>query len=322
MLYRSAPPSGLSLPVFFLLPLLAWVIPLLLISLNDPAVAAYRDNILLRQKVVRYSNPWGHFNPPWYYIARVIPLNWMSLSPLILFALPEWWRRSRAEPRFWLPLAWIVVILVFFSVTPGKRDIYIYPALPLMALALAPLFDSLVRRPAVQWVYFALGSLLTLALIAVWAATMDWIPFQNSFELLLTAFTTMFIWIVAAALITGTVFRRRRAYLWLSSILLIIWFAYRLMATPILNDLRSSRGLLSEVIERVGLQGELGIAGWWEQTLLQARLLRPGGGRPFSGRLRRERTTGRLHLTGCKQVQPGGGCLLLKTFLPACAKSM
>jgi hypothetical protein len=98
----------------------------------------------------------------------VIPLNWMSLSPLLLFALPLWWRSARHEPRFWLPLAWVAFTILFFSATPAKRDIYLYPALPVAALALAPLFDQLVQRAAVKWVCFLLASLATLALIAVW----------------------------------------------------------------------------------------------------------------------------------------------------------
>jgi 4-amino-4-deoxy-L-arabinose transferase-like glycosyltransferase len=177
MLYRriGRAPGGITPPTAvgwrwasvgaFFLPLLAWVVPLMLLSQNDPDIAAYRDNILLHQTVDRYSDPWGHFNPPWYYLFRVIPLNWMSLSPLLLFAIPEWWRNARSEPRFWLPLAWVVLIILFFSATPAKRDIYVYPALPVTALALAPLFDRLVQRAAVKWVCFLAASLMTLALL-------------------------------------------------------------------------------------------------------------------------------------------------------------
>ena len=258
----------------FLLPLLAWVVPLLLLSRHDPAIAAYRDNILLHQTVDRYSTPWGHFHPFWYYLVRVIPLNWMSLSPLALFALPHWWRTARSEPRFWLPLAWVALVIVFFSASPAKRDIYIYPALPLLALAVAPLFDQLVRRAAVQWVYYLLGSLMTLALLGALAVSMGWFTLKNSFGIPVAQFTPLFAWAVATALLSGSLFRRKRAFHWLSVILLATWLAYRLFATPLLNDVRSSKGLLQEVAMRIGPDAELGLAGWREQTLLQARLQR------------------------------------------------
>lgn len=286
MLYRriGTAPGGISpaLPAgwrlasvgAFLLPLLAWVIPVLLLSQHDEGVAAYRDNILLHQTMDRYANPWGHLNPPWYYVLQVIPLNWMSLSPLILFALPEWWRSARSEPRYWLPLAWVALIILFFSLTPAKRDIYIYPALPVTALALAPLFDRLLDRAGVRWAYYLLASLVTLALLAAWAVTLGWIRVKNPFEIPLDDFAPLFAWVVAAALVTGTLFRRTRSFHWLSAILLATWLAYRLLAPPLVNDLRSSRGLLQEVNLRIGPQGELGLAGWREQTLLQARMQR------------------------------------------------
>jgi 4-amino-4-deoxy-L-arabinose transferase-like glycosyltransferase len=242
----------------------------LLLSLHDPGIAAYRDNILLHQTVDRYSNPWGHFKPPWYYLVRVIPLNWMSLSPLLLFAIPEWWRSARSEPRFWLPLAWVVLIILFFSATPAKRDIYVYPALPVTALALAPLFDRLVQRAAVKWVCFLVASLMTLALLAALAVTMGWFRVKNSFEIPLAEFTPMFALLAAAALLTGTLFRRARAYHWLSAILLATWLAYRLFAAPVVNDLRSSRGLLQEVAARIGPR--LGPGRLARTNLLQARL--------------------------------------------------
>ncbi len=258
----------------FLLPLLTWVVPLLLFSQYDPATAAYRDNILLHQTVDRYSTPWGHFHPFWYYLVRVIPLNWMSLSPLVLFALPHWWRTARSEPRFWLPLVWVALVILFFSASPAKRDIYIYPALPVMALALAPLFDQLLRRTAVQWVYYLLGSVMTLALLAALALTMGWFTLKNPPEIPLAQFTPLFVWIGATALLSGSLLRRQRAFQWLSVILLATWLGYRLFATPLLNDLRSSKGLLQAVAAHIGPDSELGLAGWREQTLLQARLQR------------------------------------------------
>jgi len=136
------------------------------------------------------------------------------------------------------------------------------------------LFDQLLRRTAVQWVYYLLGSLMTLALLGALAVTMGWFTLKNPPEIPLAELTPLFAWAVATALLSGSLFRRKRAFHWLSVILLATWLAYRLFATPLLNDVRSSKGLLQEVAARIGPDAELGLAGWREQTLLQARLQR------------------------------------------------
>ena len=48
----------------------------------------------------------------------------------------ECWRAR--DPRPLLPLAFVALVLLFFSMSPGKRGLYILPALPALALALAP----------------------------------------------------------------------------------------------------------------------------------------------------------------------------------------
>jgi 4-amino-4-deoxy-L-arabinose transferase-like glycosyltransferase len=260
----------------FLLPLAAWVVPMLLLSLDDPGIAAYRDNILLQQTVERYVEPSGHLNPAWFYVVRVIPLNWMTLSPLMLFAIPWWWREARDEPRFWLPLLWIVLVVLFFSLTKGKRDIYVYPAVPIAALVVAPLFETLLKRRVLQWLYVAIAVGFTALLMAALAVALGWFEIGEEPSFPLSGLAPILAWCILASVASGAVFRRRHSYLWLSVLLLAAWLAFRLLATPLLNDSRSSRGLLQQVALRIGPAAELGLAGWREQTLLQARTVRPG----------------------------------------------
>ena len=90
-----------------------------------PELAAYRDNILFRQTGERYAASWHHHNPWYYYLVEVIPWAWMPLSLALPWAIPAWWRRiRRGDARATLLLSGVVLILVFFSLSPGKRGVY------------------------------------------------------------------------------------------------------------------------------------------------------------------------------------------------------
>ena len=51
------------------------------------------------------------------------------------------------DARVWLPLTWVFIVLLFFSVSPGKRGIYILPALPALAIASLPFIGELLAEP-------------------------------------------------------------------------------------------------------------------------------------------------------------------------------
>jgi 4-amino-4-deoxy-L-arabinose transferase-like glycosyltransferase len=157
--------GGLAL---FFVPILGWLLPMLLAAHadGDPQHAEYVQNILFGQTVHRYATPTGHIHSPFYFLG-IIALDWLPLSLLLPWALPAWWRRlRRRDARLLLPLGWIVLIVLFFSFSPGKRDVYILPALPMTALALAPLLPGLLRRRGVRVAVFALTLLLSAALAA------------------------------------------------------------------------------------------------------------------------------------------------------------
>src|SRR5699024_3184832 len=145
---------------------LGWLLPMLAMAhaYGDAAHAAYVRDILFGQTIHRYAAFSGHSHSAFYYVG-VIASEWLPLALALPWAIPAWWRRlrHRRDARILLPLAWVVLIIVFFSFSSGKRDVYIMPALPMFALALAPLLPGPLRkrRPRV------LVMLLTLALSGI-----------------------------------------------------------------------------------------------------------------------------------------------------------
>lgn len=126
-----------------------WLLPLLVSVAHGGGTAelAYLKEILLRQTAGRYANAWDHREPFWYFFVEVIPKYWL---PLIL-ALPWWvpaWRRQlrKRDGRVLVLLGWVALVLLFFCLSSGKRKLYIYPALPGLVLAMAPLVPWLLKR--------------------------------------------------------------------------------------------------------------------------------------------------------------------------------
>ena len=166
-------PAMLAGPLFLLAAVGTWLVPMWLAveSSGNPALAAYRDDILFRQTGERYADPWGHRSPWWYFPVEVIPLFWLPLSVLLVWLVRPWAAAFHArDPRTVLPLIWVVLVVAFFSSSPGKRGVYVLPAVPMLALAAAPYVEALLGRTGVRraaaMLLGGLGALLTTVGIA------------------------------------------------------------------------------------------------------------------------------------------------------------
>lgn len=152
-------PSGFAI---YILVVLAWLVPAALAGGEE-----YWKPILLKQNVERFANPWHHLRP-WYYYLQILPTNFFPWSFLLPGALLIGWRgaddQSRRGVQF--ALCWIAVTLLFFSLSPGKRTVYIltmYPALALLIGATGSRLAAEAGRRSRQWLLWPLGLLLGLA---------------------------------------------------------------------------------------------------------------------------------------------------------------
>ena len=102
-----------------------------------------------------------HRQPPWYYL-EVLPLHLLPWSGLVPGALVLALRRRDAADR--LLLATSLFVVVFFSISTEKRDLYVLPAVPAFALLVSRLLDHVafsntVGRPRLspRWLYLGQG---------------------------------------------------------------------------------------------------------------------------------------------------------------------
>lgn len=279
--YRPSPPPthpgsrwrwGLG-PLLMLAAISLWLLPMLVqVLLSDSsALAAYRDDILLRQTAGRYANPWHHIKPFWYYLTEVLPWAWLPLTLALPWLLPAWWRRLRqGEPAMWLLLGWIACVLLFFSASPGKRGVYMLPTTPALALAAAPLLPELLRRPGLQrllqgflWLLalLAVGTVITVLLLqpertAAFAAKHGVAP------------AGLLLALALLGLISALLSRGRRGAAALALLLFGLWQLYGWWAYPLLNPSRSGSELMQLVEQRLEPEEQLGLVDWGEQFLL------------------------------------------------------
>ncbi|MDH2375037.1 glycosyltransferase family 39 protein [Cobetia sp. 3AK] len=253
---------------------LVWVGPMLVMSLlsADPELAAYRDNLLLKQTAERYADSWHHLKPWHYFLTQVIPWAWMPL----LLTLP-WWPKAlatrlwRRDLRVWLPLSGAVLIVVFFSLSPGKRGVYLLPALPLLVVGLAPLLPGLSRKRHVAWLAFALcaglaGIFLGAALLG--AAGLPALTRLAEQEGLVPWGWWGLLGGAGVALCAG--WKPRGGLLALGSWLVVFWVLWGTWGARLMDPVRNPAALMAQVAEQSDHQA-LAIPDFREQYLLQAR---------------------------------------------------
>ena len=75
---------------------------------------------------------------------------WLPLVAGLPWLVPAWRRRLlRGDGRVLLLIGWVVLVVTFFSLSSGKRSLYVFPAVPALALAAAPVVAGCLR-PARQ----------------------------------------------------------------------------------------------------------------------------------------------------------------------------
>ncbi len=266
-------------PLAFAAAAALWLVPMVTAALHhaEPEYRAYLNDILFRQTAGRYAKSWDHPQPPWYHF-EVMATAWLPTVLALFWAIPAWRRRlRRRDARYLLPLAWWALIILFFSIPHGKRDVYIMPALPMMCLALGPLLPGILRRAAAKRVAFgfaaALGALLLVAGLWMWfgepkfeAKLMSDRGFVDGGRALYLMLMAMGAWALASV---GW-HRVQGGAKGLAWALGGIWVLYGLIAYPLLNPSSSAVGLMSHVGNRIGPDAELGLVAWKEQNLLMA----------------------------------------------------
>lgn len=168
-LWRVRP--GLGLLIVGLV-IAAW-----LVSLGFFVSWKHVHGMLLTATVERVENPTMHRHWLGYYIPSLLGDGFPVWSLAMLAGLAALWRRRDALPADWPRLrpilVWFVWPFLFFSIVPTKREQYLLPVYPAMALLTGWILDRYYEQAIVpRWARragAALAAALGLALIVLGA---------------------------------------------------------------------------------------------------------------------------------------------------------
>ncbi len=124
-----APITG---PLLFFILIGSWALPATLLNGQEYSVWGALKKHFLERAVYGMH----HKQPFWYYL-KVMPVQLLPWTGLVPGAfLLAWRHRSREK---WFLVIWVVFIILFFSISSEKRDLYTLPAFPAVALLMARL---------------------------------------------------------------------------------------------------------------------------------------------------------------------------------------
>lgn len=257
-----------------------WLVPMVVAALasGDAEHRAYLDNLLFHQTATRYAGAWQHQKPAWYF-AGVIAAFWLPFSLAFGWLWRSWRDAWRArDARTWLPLAWALIVLAFFSASPGKRDMYILPMLPAVAWAAAPYLDALLERRGFRIALLCFAIVLS-ALLLVGGVLGLVAPLKAMVALAADrglGGEVRWLWMMLAAvgaigLIAALSSRIAQAPRAVAVLLVALWCGYGLVAHPVLDPSSSASALMHRARALAGTDTVIGLVGWKEQNLLQAR---------------------------------------------------
>ena len=255
------PLPGMFLLVFIVL---AWYLPAVW-----KGGQVFLNETLFKHTLNRYSEGWSHVRP-FYYFFTNFPADFLPWFVLFPGAIAYGFSRREPERRkaFLFCFVWFTVIFIFFTLSKGKRALYILPLYPAAALLVGMLVDDFLSDAhggfSTRWILLPLKGLAMVLFVSGVA-----LPLVIAVKLptyLLYSFPMALILVVGSSLMFyfGR-FKKHEAVILLLAGIIGAGFFYTLgVVFPLVNPYKSARQVCQEVTSRIrpgeplGLYGELG----------------------------------------------------------------
>jgi 4-amino-4-deoxy-L-arabinose transferase-like glycosyltransferase len=252
--------SGMA---FFLVIVLSWYLPAVIKGGED-----YLHATLFRQTIARYSTGWSKAQPIYYYFYNFTA----DFQPWFLFlpaAFVYGFSREKIEKRkelFFL-LMWFGMIFIFFSLSKGKRGIYLLPLYPATSIMVGKLWDDFITTPMErfrnEWISFPLYGFMGLALIL--GAAIPWVismQFSSYFPYVLP----LAFLLVGGSLVMYVLYRFKNhaAIFFLFIVMMAGGYFYTLRVIfPLVDQYKSARPICQEITTRIQPGEKLAIYEGW-----------------------------------------------------------
>lgn len=163
-------PEMLWVPALALLPVAWWLASVLYF---EAAPDGFLDELFFKQNIGRVAGRFaeGHRKPAWYFLACFLQdfLPWTPLLPVATVALC---RHDDCRTARHGVTAWLVFVILFFTLSATKRNLYTLMAYPAAAMLMAAGWDRIAAAPgrlrrvaqhAVAGMVLAAGTAMILA---------------------------------------------------------------------------------------------------------------------------------------------------------------
>lgn len=245
--HRFRPIVDIVGPLIFVALLLPW---LLVMSRTAPGHLHYA---IVTETLRRFSTTELHRTGPWWYFLPILAAGSLPWLPIGL--AEAWHRRGRPadHDRVFL-LLWIVIPLLFFSLSQSKRPQYVLPLIPPIALLAARMLSGDSRRAGTAMSAAGVGLMVVGGILgsAPWTvpALLDVSTEVGS------AIPQVAAWLggVSTAAGLAVVLLHRRIHV-AAMILAVPVASIPLVATPLLQTIgldRSAESLAAAIANRVG----------------------------------------------------------------------
>lgn len=231
----------------------------------------YMNEILFKQNIGRFSNPWDH-HKPFYYFFINFPLNFLPWTFFIPGAVIYAFSDKEKRRALLFPFLWFVAFFGFFTICSGKRHIYILPLYPAASIIIAWFLDSFVENPMdkkFRWTgylpgYAFYGILVILGII---------LPLYvlKNLPLNFPASLTMSITAAAGAILAIIMLYLKRPLHALLTTFIFTLLTFSLakeLVIPIVNELKSSKPLCQKANDIMQPNDTWAIYGFFRPTYL------------------------------------------------------
>jgi 4-amino-4-deoxy-L-arabinose transferase-like glycosyltransferase len=139
--------------------------------------------------IQRYTAGAGH-RQPFYYYLTTLPADFLPWTIFLIPALFAFrpYRRRWADPVVQFFVLWFFAVFLFFTFSDTKRDLYLLPLMPTLALFVGKYFNDLASQKIAlsatyQWLTIAFFGLVAIAGFAVPSAA--WFVRRDAFAAML-----------------------------------------------------------------------------------------------------------------------------------------
>jgi 4-amino-4-deoxy-L-arabinose transferase-like glycosyltransferase len=124
--------------------------------------SVFWNEIFWKHHWSRFFSTAEHGQPLWYYVPVVLGLLFPWTPLLVLLT----WKKTYGDARVRYVLAWMLVPLVFFTLSQNKLASYVLPVLPALAIVVAVALEQAGAKTLAWWLAVCVLLLVLLPVIA------------------------------------------------------------------------------------------------------------------------------------------------------------